>query len=216
MILNLLKKTNAYTLGTGIILTSAFSLFEPEYARAQSVTDNVVVTLTVTGGISISSPTDVTMAPNISISADGSIGSATWNVKTNDPDGYTLAVKASTTPALKQSTGQSFADYTPGTPGTPDIWNVPVGGLEFGFSAFGANVTTATWGTGSSCGAAGIPTGTQKYDAFTTSNRTIATGTATTTAAGVDTTVCFAAEQDAVYAPAGIYTADITATATVQ
>lgn len=216
MVLQTLQKTVAYTLCAGVLTTMAFAGLEPDILRAQSASDTVQVSLTVDSGITITSPSDVTMSPNLGVSANSSIGSNTWNVKTNDPDGYVLTLRASTTPALKTAGGLSFADYTPATPGTPDTWSVPSGSIEFGYSAYGTDVNTTTWGTGSSCGAAGTPSGTQKYNGFATSTFTVATRSATTTTSGVDTTVCYAAEQDGIYANAGSYTADITATATVQ
>ncbi len=216
MITHILKKSLAYSMCAAVVLASAFALLEPSYLQAQSASDTVQVTLTVDSGITITSPSDATMSPNLGVAANSSIGNTTWNVKTNDPDGYTLTLRASTTPAMQASGGLYIADYTPATPGTPDTWSVPSGSVEFGYSAYGTDVNTSTWGTGSSCGAAGTPSGTQKYNGFSTTTFTVATRSATTTTSGIDTNVCFAAEQDTVYAAAGTYTALITATATVQ
>src|SRR3989339_1616491 len=92
-----------------VLVASIISLFfvqslyltlEPTYVIAASVNDSVVVTLTVDAGITITSPTDVTMSPNMGITANGSIGSSAWTVKTNNTTGYSLAVKASAAPAL--------------------------------------------------------------------------------------------------------------------
>jgi hypothetical protein len=186
---------------------------EPTIIDAATASDPVVVTLTVDSGITITSPADVTMAPNMGVAANGSIGSATWNVKTNHATGYTLAVKASASPALV-SGGNSFADYTETTPSTPEVWSVASGAKEFGYSAYGTDTSTTTWGTSASCGAAGVPAAAQKYVGFETTDNTISTRNTVTLTTGVDTTVCFAAEQDTVYAPSGVYTATITATAT--
>ena len=201
--------------GVSLLLMQVFYVYsiEPRVAVAATATDNVIVTLTVDSGISITTPSDVTMAPNISMSANGSIGSATWNVKTNHATGYTLAVKASASPALV-SGSNSFADYTEAVNATPDVWSVPSGSKEFGYSAFGTDTSTTTWGTGASCGSAGAPTGTAKYAGFETTDLTIATRNTVTTPSGIDTTLCLAAEQDTIYAASGVYTATITATAT--
>lgn len=190
----------------------AYSLLEPVFA--QSATDNVTVTLTVDSGITISDGANVTMSPNLGVATNSSIGTSSWNVKTNDPNGYTLAVKASASPALSSGT-DSFADYTEAVSGTPETWSVGSGAKEFGFSAYGTDTTTGTWGTGSSCGSGGTPSATQKYVGFKTTDKTIATRATTTTTSGVTTSICFAAEQNTVYAAAGTYTATITATATV-
>jgi hypothetical protein len=181
-----------------------------EYAFA--VTDNVVVTLDVDSGITISDGAAVTMAPHISVSVNGSIGTSSWLVTTNGAAGYTLAVKASASPALV-SGANSFADYTEGVLGTPELWNTGSGTTEFGYSAYGTDTATGTWGTSASCGAAGVPAAAQKYVGFTISDKTIATRATVTPTAGITTTICFAAEQDTVFAAAGTYTATITGTA---
>lgn len=188
-------------------------LIEPSISEAVTANDSVLVTLDVDAGITITSPADVVMAPNIGVASDGSIGSAVWTVKSNVAAGYTLAVKASASPALV-SGGNSFADYTEAVAGTPEVWSVPSGAKEFGYSAFGTDVSTVEYGTGASCGSSGTPTGTAKYEGFETTDNTIATRAAVTPTAGIATTVCFAAEQDTIYAAAGTYTATITATAT--
>jgi len=189
------------------------SFFEPTVAIANTATDNVVVTLNVDTGITISNGADVTMAPNIGISADGSIGSSNWIVKTNNATGYTLAVKASAAPALV-SGANSFADYTETVAGTPEAWSVAGGAKEFGYSAYGTDTATGTWGAAASCGAAGVPSGTQYYVGTKTTDKTIATRNTVTSSSGITTTICFAAQQNTVYAPSGSYSATITATAT--
>jgi len=200
------------TLVSLLSLQALYIAIEP--ALAEAVTDNVIVTLTVDSGITISDGADVTMSPNISVSANGSIGSSSWVVTTNDTDGYTLAVKAGASPALV-SGGNSFADYTEAVAGTPEIWSVPAAAKEFGYSAYGTDTSTAEYGTGASCGAAGVPTGTAKYEGFDISDNTIATRATVTPTTGITTTICFAAEQDTVFAASGVYTATITGTAVV-
>lgn len=213
-----MKKISLLTIifSTGLsvlfLIPSLYFILEPSVARA--VTDNVVVSLTVDSGITISDGADVTMAPNIGLTTNGSIGDSSWTVKTNDGNGYTLAVKASTSPALQSATS-SFADYTEASAGVPELWSVGSGDKEFGYSAYGTDSSTATWGTSASCGSAGTPAAAEKYVGFTTSDKTIATRTSVTPVAGIDTTICFAAEQNGVYADQGAYTATITATATV-
>lgn len=188
-----------------------YSFVESNVVTAATDNDDVVVTLVVGSGIAITHPADVTMSPNMGMSSNSSIGSSTWTVISNNVNGYSLAVKASASPALV-SAGGSFADYTETSNGVPESWSVESGNKEFGFSAFGTHVNTTTWGTGSSCGSGGSPSGTLKYVGFETTDQIIAqNGNAT---AGTDTTVCYAAAQNGVYAPSGTYTATITATAT--
>lgn len=206
-----IKKIFSQTLFSTLVLSILFSVFEPDILGAQTATDTVRVTLTVTSGISITSPVDVTMTA-LDMSTNTSVASTTWNVKTNDYSGYTLTVRASTSPAMKNAT-TSIADYTPASANTPEVWSV-TNAVEFGFSATGTDVSTGTWGTGAGCNTGIVPLATKKWLNFaTTASPTVATRAATTTA-GVNTVVCFAAEQNGVYAPAGVYVADITATAT--
>lgn len=227
---NIFKKTISIVLAI-VIIFQIYLLAEPVIAIDD--TDGVQVTLTVDTGITISNGDNVIMAPNIGISSDSSIGSSLWTVRTNNYAGYSLAVKADTNPALKSVESNTFEDYTEAagtcsnpsyttrttclgaaglwTP-TPEAWSV-TSGKEFGYSAFGTDTPTATWGTSLSCGTAGAPAVAQNYAGFTTSNNTIATKGTVTPTTGVDTTICFAAEQDGMYAPSGVYTATITATA---
>jgi hypothetical protein len=202
-----------------IFIIASVSVFEP--ARINAVTDDVIVNLTVDSGISITSPADVTMS-NIGTSVNTSTGSAVWNVKTNDADGYTLAVKASTNPAL-QSGSNSFLDYTEATPGTPDTWSIDSNTIQFGFSGIGTDVQNVNTDQYAASGqtvcdngsASSTVNSTIKFLGFQTTDQTLATRSATTTTAGVDTRICFAAGQNGVYAPSGTYQATITATALV-
>ena len=185
-----------------------------EYAFA--VTDNVVVTLDVDSGISISSNTaTVAMAPHLGISASGAIGSSTWTVITNGANGYSLSVNDLTDPALKNGVVDSFANYTEVATGTPEAWTVASGAKEFGYSAFGTDTNTTTWGAAASCGSAGTPSATQYYVGFspTPTSKIIATRATVTPVAGIATTICFAAEQNNVFAKAGSYTATVVGTA---
>lgn len=201
------------------LLFIGFAYVEPSWVTAATDTDNVTVTLTVNEEISISDGANVTMAPNIGVSTNTSVGTTTWSVITNANAGYTLSVAASQSPAL-QSVGDQFLDYTEATPGTPDIWSVDSGNIEFGFSAVGTDVETeyddaSTNGSDETiCPVVGTLGATDHgFEGFTTSNESIASRSATTTAAGITTTLCLAAEQNGVLAPSGTYTATITATA---
>src|SRR5690606_12628136 len=104
-------------------------------------------------------------------------------------------------------------DYTEAVAGTPETWSVDAGTYQFGYSVYGTGVSTSTFGTGASCGAAGTPSGTLRYRHASTTNITAASWSATTTTSGIDTTVCVAAGQNGVYAPAATYTASLIGTA---
>lgn len=213
-------------IGTSIMVIAVafvgYAFLEPTSVGAQvSDTDTIIVNLTIDDGISITSPADVTMS-TMGISANSSTGWAVWNVKTNAPGGYTLGVKASASPAMTDGGTNSFADYTETSAGVPDTFAVDAGEFEFGFSAIGVdveNVNSDEYGaTGQTTCDVGASSSTVNanlnFEGFTTSDEIIATRTATTTTAGVDTRICFAAGQNGVFTPAGAYTATITATAT--
>ena len=208
------KDSLSATLIVSFLFLTVFVYFGPSVVIAQtSASDEVVVTLNVTAGITIDSPLDVTMSRNLGVTADTAVASSTWTVRTNNVTGYNLTVKASTTPAMQQNATTTVADYQISAPNT---WSVPVGTANFGFSAYGADVDTGTWGTGGDCQAsANVPSATLNYLGFTTSTSSpvVANRTATTTYAGSATTVCFAVEQNAFWIPSGTYTATITATA---
>jgi len=198
-----------------VFLLVPFSFLGENVEAVETASDQVTVTLDVTTGITISvaAPDPVVMAPNIGIASDGSIGSSSWTVRTNALLGYTLAIKASTAPALV-SGANSFADYTEASSGVPEVWSVASGAKEFGYSAYGTDTDTAVWGTAASCGVAGVPDSAQKYVGTKITDKTVATRAVVTPTTGIATTVCFAAQQNAVFAPSGTYTATITATAT--
>lgn len=208
-----LSKLITMALSLTLVVSMGFMLVEPALLEAATATDSVVVTLNVDAGITITSPADTVMSTSLGVAANTAIATTTWNVKTNNNLGYSLTVAASTNPAMQVSATQVINDFASSTPA---LWStLPSGRSEFGYSAFGTDVSTATYGTGSSCGATSTPSTSLKYRGFTTSaSPTIATRSATTTPSGIDTTICYAVEQKNVYIASGLYTATITATAT--
>jgi hypothetical protein len=214
----LIKKVIASSTISLVMLPVFYSLIiEPRIALATVVTNNVIVTLNVTSGVTISTGSNVTMLPNIGIASDRAVGASAWTVATNSATGYTLAVKASTNPALKNGVIDSFANYTETVVGTPELWTGVTAGLkEFGYGAYGTDTPTATWGTPTGCGntGTGAPDAAGKFKGMTTTDATIASRSTVTPTAGITTNICFAAQENAVYAAAGAYTATITATAT--
>src|SRR6185369_4751003 len=84
--------------------------------------------------LSISSPSDVVLSPDINGRVGGTAdGSAIWTVTTTSPSGYTLSIAARTDPALV-SGADTFANSTPAL-ASPDYgWVVAASASEFGFS----------------------------------------------------------------------------------
>ncbi|MEK7585877.1 MAG: hypothetical protein AAB477_01425 [Patescibacteria group bacterium] len=207
---SIFKKVIALSIASLLSLQLFYMAFEAPIVEA--ITDDILVTLTVTSGITITSPADCALSPAITVSVNSAICSSTWNVKTNNATGYSLSFNAQASPSLV-SGGNSFADYTTAVAETPETWDVPSGNKEFGYSAFGTDTPTGTWGTGSDCGSAGTPSATLKYRNTKVALVAISTRATTTPTTGIDTTFCGAAEQDGIYAASGSYQATVTATA---
>ncbi len=216
------KKILAASIISILFVQMIYISIEPTVTMAAVASDGVVVTLNVTSGLSISDATNITMTPNIGMSANKSIGSSAWTVSTNSATGYTLAVKNSTATAMMGTiNGDNFANYTEAVAGTPDLWGgVASGTKEFGFSAYGTDAPVGTWGSYSTCGnvGSGVVDPAAKYRGFlpAMTDIQIASSASPTTVGGTTTNICFAAEQNAVYAKSGAYTATITATATAS
>ncbi len=163
--------------------------------------------------ISISSAPDILMDP-LTMSQNSSVGSTTWNVATDNTAGYLLSVKASASPALTDpNTGESFADYTESSSGVKEQWSVS-NAYEFGFSAFGNDVSG--YGSGADCSSGtDVPSATLLWEGFLTSNIEMASSSLATPS-GTDSTLCVAAEQKSVFAPSGNYATIIIVTAVAQ
>lgn len=204
------------SLSTVSFLIISMFLVAVEPSQAQAVTDVVLVNQTVTSGISISSPADITMTA-LTTSQNTAVGSATWTVTTNNAAGYSLTLFAGAAPAMVRSGGGgNIVDYTPAVAETPETWSVS-SASEFGYSARGTDVPTGTWGTDADCIAgADVPSTTLKWRDFdlTGSADQIATSASQTSTSGTASTMCVATEQAGIFAASGTYTATITATAT--
>jgi hypothetical protein len=209
-----ITKNLSILLASAVIVVVGFVAVTPNLTNA--VTDDVVVNQTVTSGISITSPADITMTA-LSTSQNTAVGSATWTVTTNNYLGYSLTLFASTAPAMARSGGGgNIADYTPAVAETPETWSVS-SAAEFGFSARGTNVNTSTYGTDTDCIAGtDVPSATLKWRDFdlTGSADQIATVAAPTSTSGASSVMCVATEQAGIFANSGTYSATITATAT--
>jgi hypothetical protein len=192
---------------SGVFLVFVFFLAILLFSYSESLnglvagtdTDSITVSVNVVSSISIDSPADVTLSPDIEETGTAN-GNVTWNVKTNNLMGWILDVKASTAPAM-QSGGNSFADYTENVAGTPEAWSVDATDSEFGFNAAG---TYSEAGFGGS-----------KYLGFDGLNDIqVAHRNAPSEGSGDNTTISFRAESGSSHnQPLGTYEATITATA---
>ena len=220
--MNKVKEIISLTLITSIASAFGYVNFEPEIVGAATANDPVVVTQAVTSEISISSPADVTMSPDIAGTTGGTgNGSATWTVITNDTTGFILALKAGATPALA-SGADTFAEYTEAGAVPDYTWSVASAASEFGYTVEAA--TTADLAAGfkdngsDTCGGAGsLDTADVCWDGFTTSDATVINRSSETGGAGEAEVVKFRAQSGAShFQEEGSYTATITATATTN
>jgi hypothetical protein len=188
--------------GIGIIAIFFAAMERYQVLVAGTDSDSVLVNLTVSGVISINSPANVSMSPDV-VGTGSSTGSVTWTVETNNSDGWKLEVKADASPALDDGSGNSFADYTEATAGVPETWNVSASDSEFGFTASGTHAE-AKYSNGT------------LYEGFEgTTDIKVAEDSSVTSGGGEDITVGFQAEVGSSKTqPQGIYEAVVTATAT--
>ena len=158
--------------------------------------------------IAITAPTTITLTP-LSVTQNSAVGTGAWTVTTNDTNGYTLTLNATTTPAMTNGVA-SFADYGTSTVTTWSVSNA----YKYGFSVFGS--ATTGYGSGATCTAStDVPSTTLQWRGFYGTN-TIqdASSSAPTSQSGVVTTLCVTDAQNVVLAPSGNYTATVVATAT--
>jgi hypothetical protein len=197
---NKFKKACAFALAMVLIVGAAYTTLEPTLTKASATaSDPINVNLSVDPTLSITSPADVSMSPNIT-GTGASTGSAVWSVTTNSVTGWKLEVAASAAPAMT-SGANNFADYTEGVLGTPEIWSVAAAASEFGFTATGSFAEAKYTAS--------------KYQGFQGTTKIQVSHSTTGPDAGDATTVGFKAEVGASKSQAtGNYQAIITATAT--
>lgn len=159
--------------------------------------------------ISITSPADVVMG---AIAAHGqsalATNSATWNVKTDNPAGYSLTWRASAA-TMSDGTGDTIAAYTPAVASTPETWSVATSDSEWGghLGASSTTVNTTTWGALDTYAGG-------KWLNVATSDFQIANRADRPTAGGDDEVIFFGGEiGNSKFQPSGNYTVQVTITA---
>ena len=208
-----------------MLLVAAFPIVEPLVANA--IEDQFTIKQTITAEISFQTPaTDIVMSGSLAgITGGTSNGGTQVNVLTNNILGYTMTIKASSSPAMQGDTqGGTIPDYTPATTGVPDAaFSVAANQAEFGYT-FEASSTSdlalkfkdngsGTCNTGSSDTA-----DTCWYSLSTAATSTIVSSAATA-ASGSTSTIKFRLTINANPSPAipqDTYTATTTLTATTN
>jgi len=168
--------------------------------------------------ISLTVPGTTSMTPSINGGTGGTAdASAALNVSTNNGGGYTLQIKASTSPALK-SGSNSFADYVRAGADPDYTWAISASASAFGFTPEGADIATRYKDNGVSCNqAAGTDAADHCWDPLSTAYNTIAQSAAGNLPSGATTTVKFQAQAgSAANQAAGTYTATVIFTAFVN
>ncbi len=164
--------------------------------------------------ITLTSPADITLTEINSSDGGTSEGTAVWTVTTNNTSGYRLSIKASTDPALR-SGANSFNDYTPAGAVPDYTWAIASSVAEFGFTPEGDHVVSRFLNNGAStCGVGATDTSSSCWDAFSTTDTTIAEDANNNNPTGTATTVRIRAEIGTeATVTAGDYSATLTVTA---
>ena len=210
------KMALSATIITLVLMGAAYTVMEPSVLGAQD-SDTTIVSLTVTGGISVTSGATASLSPAISLVNATSTGSTTVTVITNDTDGYTLSVKAASSSAMQTAlNADSVRDYT----ATGTQWSIAATTARFGYSVYGDDVVGAIWGTDDGdiyqCEQGTLTSAQRKYYGLTTNDQQIAASTAASSEAGTDSILCFAVEQNQFNIPNGDYTAEVIVTGIVN
>lgn len=208
-----------------VVLGLSVSLAEPLVAHGDQVFE---VTQEITSELSfLTDPGDVTMDDTIAgLTGGTAYGTSTFNVTTNDPQGYNVTIHFATTTAMQgEGISTDIDNYGPATGGVPDQnFSVAAGDAEFGYTVYGvtagADVDASFKVSGGTCGS-GTNTMNQCWynKANATVAETIVNRTSATVATGATTSVVFQVGVGANPSPAlqtGFYTATATLTAAVN
>lgn len=190
-------------IGTGYSSGSAYGM----HAGFQQVNEGTFIAL--------SSPSDLTLSSVSGLVGGSSEGTIAWQVTTDNGAGYTMSIQSSTSPALA-SGGDSFADYTPA--GNDPDYNFSIGSTEseFGFSPEGTDIVSVYKDNGSVCNTGTSDTQSKCWTSFSTTPKTVMQKLTANHPGGSTNTIRVRAEAGVDrMQPSGIYTAELTVTATM-
>ena len=216
-----MKKIIAITIV--FILTSPllFMLVEPQLAQAVTTTStSITVNQSVTGEITLSCTTPVSMTPAIPGMTGGTgSGSSDCTVTTNDTSGFNMKLKASTSPALKTGS-YTFADYTPTTSSLPDYtWAVASSTSEFGYTVNGNSndLDSSFLDNGSLCNTGSNTTTDTCWLNASTTDKQVGYRTTETSSSGSTVSIKFQAQSGSShFQQEGAYSATVTITASIN
>ena len=189
-------------IGTGISTSTTYDL----NAGYQQMDTTTYVTISV-------SQSSITLPGITSESGGTSNGTNTVTVRTNNSAGYTLQIKAASSPALI-SGANSFADYVKAGANPDFTWGAPAANSSFfGFTPEGNDLVQYYRDDGVTCNTGLLDTSSACWDSLSTGNKTIAQSSAADTG-GRSTVTRFRAEAGTSSNKAtGSYSASVTMTA---
>ncbi len=164
--------------------------------------------------LSLSVPSSVTMSPSIGGVTGGTAnGSTTFTVITDNPAGYMVTIKASSSPAM-QSSLSSIADYVPAG-GDPDFtFSIPSNSSAFGFSVEGNDIDQRFKDNGSVCNIGSGDASDKCWVGLSTSQQTIVSRNSPNHPSGTVTKIKFRAQSGSAHVQVeGTYVATTTITA---
>lgn len=163
--------------------------------------------------LAVSAPGNITLAPSIPSNGGGvANGSAVWTVTTDNEAGYTMNIRASSTPALT-SGANSFANYVPAGANPDFTFTTPAAAARFGFTPEGVDIVQKYKDNGVSCNVGGSDAASACWGPLLTTADTVSTRTSSNHPSGTGTTIRFRAESGASNVqPAGSYVATTTLT----
>ena len=165
--------------------------------------------------LAMTSASDITLASFGGVSGGTSNGNTSVTVTTDGAAGYTLTLKASSSPALVTGTGDSFADYTPASLGTPDFsFSIASSDSEFAFTPEGTDIASKFKDDGAACNTGSGDTADSCWYNLSTSPETVSSRASGNHPDGVATTLKFRVQSGSSHIqPNGVYTATTTLTA---
>jgi hypothetical protein len=189
---------------------------EPSIGEAQSVSDQFVVTQSISAEISLkTAAADVAMSPAIAGITGGTANGSTYIViLTNNDTGYTMTISASNSPAMRGNVnGGSIADYTTSVSNVPD-YAFDSTGVRFGYTVSAASTSDLAQkflDNGSACNTGALDTSgsTSCWYGLSTTATSVVSRNTYSPSTGATTTLYFRT-----YVPANSFIIEDTYTAT--
>ena len=165
--------------------------------------------------IAITSPSDLGLTSIGGITGEGTEGTVSWQVITDNFAGYTISIETTTTPALT-SAQDSFANYTPSGADPDYTFSIVSSASEFGFSPEGTDTNSRFKDNGSACNTGSGEVSAKCWDGLSTSAQTIAGKTSSNHPSGSAVNVRFRAESGSAHIQtSGNYSSTVIVTAVV-